>query len=144
MLGIRVSQEASEPLYIQLFEALRSCIEEGTLAPNERLPPTRTLADNLGVSRSVVIAAYEMLSATHLVWARVGSGTYVRPAGRWQEGLDVRPRKNPFAGLGDGLARGSSRGSNEAPPRWERPRRTEQPEWIVFGLDPELMERAAS
>lgn len=143
MLGIRVSQEASEPLYIQLFEALRSCIEDGSLAPNERLPPTRSLAEELGVSRSVVIAAYEMLSATHLVWARVGSGTYVRPAGRWQDGLDVRPRRNPFGAVGASVPRATVARSADAVPSWDRPRTTEQPEWIVFGLDPELLERVA-
>lgn len=72
-----VQFEIAEPLYRQLYEELRLRIVSGELRPGERLPPTRTLARELGVSRNVVTAAYEALLAEGYVQARVGHGTWV-------------------------------------------------------------------
>jgi len=145
MLGIQLNPESSEPLYIQLFNALREAIEEGYLSPNERLPPSRALARELGVSRSVVIATYDLLATNRLVWARVGSGTYVRrsagsPSGTVMDDPDQAPYpKIGVASSGIGSGRGA-----EAALRWNRATTLERPAWIVFGLDPELLERTAS
>ncbi len=61
----------------QVFDRLRQGILSGTLAPGARLPPTRNLADELGVARQTVVLAYERLAAEGYVRARVGSGTFV-------------------------------------------------------------------
>lgn len=71
---------APEPLYRQLFEQLREAIERGRLAPGERLPPTRSLAEQLGVNRATVIAAYDLLEAAGLISRHVGRGSYVLAA----------------------------------------------------------------
>jgi GntR family transcriptional regulator/MocR family aminotransferase len=47
---------------------------------NGRLPSTRDLADQLGVSRTVVLLAYDQLLAEGFVAGRSGSGTYVAEA----------------------------------------------------------------
>lgn len=60
-----------------VFERLRQGILAGTFAPGSRLPPTRHLADELGVARQTVVLAYERLAAEGYVRARVGSGTFV-------------------------------------------------------------------
>lgn len=70
--------ECSDPLYLQLFCALRDRILAGELRPGTRLPPTRSLASRLGVSRSVVVAAYERLTEQGYAYAHVGAGTFVR------------------------------------------------------------------
>jgi GntR family transcriptional regulator/MocR family aminotransferase len=49
----------------------------GSLAAGERLPSTRDLAEQLGISRTVVVLAYEHLLAEGFVAGRGGSGTYV-------------------------------------------------------------------
>lgn len=72
-----VQFERTEPLYRQLYEELRLRIVGEDLRPGEHLPPTRTLALELGVSRNVVTAAYEALLAEGYVQARVGHGTWV-------------------------------------------------------------------
>lgn len=56
---------------------LRAAILGGKLAAGFRLPSSRALADQLGVRRNAVLAAYELLQLDGLVEARRGSGTYV-------------------------------------------------------------------
>ena len=58
-------------------EALRAAIRARTLLPGTRLPSSRTLAQELGVARSTVVAAYEQLAAEGYLDARHGSGTRV-------------------------------------------------------------------
>jgi GntR family transcriptional regulator/MocR family aminotransferase len=64
-------------LYQQLYQALRRAILAGNLAPGGRLPSTRTLARDLGVSRNTVLLAYEQLLAEGYAVGQTGSGTYV-------------------------------------------------------------------
>jgi GntR family transcriptional regulator / MocR family aminotransferase len=62
-----------------VFERLRQGILAGTLPPGTRLPPTRIMAEEIGVARQTVVLAYERLAAEGYVRARTGSGTYVAP-----------------------------------------------------------------
>lgn len=145
MLGIQLNPESSEPLYLQLFNALRDAIQEGSLSPNERLPPTRALAGELGVSRSVAIAAYDLLASNRLVWARVGSGTYVRRSDGSPGGAAFEdPDQAPYPKIGAASSGMRSGKGAEGSLRWGRSATLERPAWIVFGLDPELLERTAS
>ncbi|WP_354701106.1 hypothetical protein DSM112329_01412 [Paraconexibacter sp. AEG42_29] len=66
------------PLGPQVEHALRDAIRLGRLAPGARVPPSRTLARDLGVSRRLVVGAYEQLVAEGWLQARVGAGTFVR------------------------------------------------------------------
>jgi GntR family transcriptional regulator / MocR family aminotransferase len=58
-------------------EALREAIRRGRLAPGTRLPSTRDLAAQLGLSRGTVTQAYEQLEAEGWLMGRSGSGTRV-------------------------------------------------------------------
>ncbi len=60
-----------------VFNHLRHSILSGALSGGGRLPPTRSLAQELGVARQTVVLAYERLAAEGYVRARTGSGTYV-------------------------------------------------------------------
>ena len=64
-------------LYQQLYHSLRGVILTGQLAPGARLPATRALARELGVSRNTVLLAYEQLLAEGYAVGQAGSGTYV-------------------------------------------------------------------
>jgi GntR family transcriptional regulator/MocR family aminotransferase len=66
-----------EPLYRQICDGLRARILSGELQGGERLPSSRELAAELGVSRNVVLLAYEQLEAEGYIRGRRGSGTYV-------------------------------------------------------------------
>ena len=59
--------------------AIRTRILEGGLAPGERLPPERALAETLGVNRLTLRSALARLAASRLVSVRQGSGYVVRP-----------------------------------------------------------------
>jgi GntR family transcriptional regulator/MocR family aminotransferase len=74
-----------EPLGRQVFSGLREAIVSGALKPGDRLPSTRDLAEQLGVSRTIVLLAFEQLLAEGYVEGRHGSGTYVAP------GISARP-----------------------------------------------------
>jgi GntR family transcriptional regulator / MocR family aminotransferase len=67
----------------QVRLALRRAIVEGSLQPGTRLPSSRVLAADLGVSRGVVVESFEQLVAEGWLTARQGAGTVVaeHPAG---------------------------------------------------------------
>ena len=69
--------ESPVPLFRQISRFLARQIENGGLPAESRLPSTRQLAADLGVSRIVVANAYAELEAEGLVEGRRGSGTYV-------------------------------------------------------------------
>jgi len=66
-----------EPLFRQVYQGLRQAILSGTFRSGDRLPSTRDLAEQLGISRTVVLLAYEQLLAEGFAGGRGGSGTYV-------------------------------------------------------------------
>lgn len=74
-----ISLEGIGTLTERLARGIRRAIHAGELGPGERLPAQRTLADDLALSRNVVLAAFEALRDEGYVEARRGSGTYVRP-----------------------------------------------------------------
>jgi GntR family transcriptional regulator/MocR family aminotransferase len=72
-----VDPAAPEPLYHQLYVRLRAAILAHRFRPGQRLPSTRLLAADLGVSRNTVLYAFEQLTAEGYLEGAVGSGTYV-------------------------------------------------------------------
>ncbi len=71
--------DPARPRRAQLEGGLREAIRVGRLRPDARLPSSRALAAELGVSRRLVVEAYEQLAAEGYVVARRGSGTHVAP-----------------------------------------------------------------
>lgn len=69
--------ENGEPLFRQIYLWLRDAVLSGKLRSGERLPSTRELAEQLQVSRTVVLLAYDQLLAEGYVSGKPGSGTYV-------------------------------------------------------------------
>jgi 2-aminoadipate transaminase len=65
------------PIYRQLGAHLRRLIETGDLLSGDRLPPTRELAGQLGLNRTTISAAYELLESAGLIKGEVGRGSYV-------------------------------------------------------------------
>jgi GntR family transcriptional regulator / MocR family aminotransferase len=69
--------DAGAPLYRQLTDWFRQAILDGRLRPSQRLPSTRGLAKELGISRIPVLGAYEQLQAEGYLESVVGAGTRV-------------------------------------------------------------------
>jgi len=65
------------PLYRQLYQLLRRLVVDGELAGGARLPSSRLLAQQLGLSRHTVSTAIDQLLAEGYLVGRAGSGTYV-------------------------------------------------------------------
>ncbi len=68
----------SGPAYRRLAHAIRARVEAGALAAGTRLPAERSLATALGVSRTTVVAAYDLLRGDGWLESRRGSGSHVR------------------------------------------------------------------
>jgi GntR family transcriptional regulator/MocR family aminotransferase len=71
--------DPAQPRRAQLEAGLREAIRGGRLRPDTRLPSSRALAAELGVSRRLVVETYEQLAAEGYLLARRGAGTVVAP-----------------------------------------------------------------
>ena len=78
---IILNRKSGEPLYQQITNQIGGAIRSGNLACGSRLPSTRSLALLLGVSRNIVIIAYETLAAERLIRSEPGSGARVIHSG---------------------------------------------------------------
>ncbi|MGW2665136.1 MocR-like pyridoxine biosynthesis transcription factor PdxR [Nocardia tengchongensis] len=78
-----------------LERALREAIRDGRLAAGARLPATRTLAAELGLSRGTVTAAYDQLIAEGHLVARQGSGTRIADTVTTRDAVTAPPRPDP-------------------------------------------------
>jgi GntR family transcriptional regulator/MocR family aminotransferase len=102
-LAVGADRHAPLPLTGQIAAQLREALADGRLAAGERLPSSRALAAAVGVSRTVVTAAYTQLFAEGWLEGRHGSGTYVAPGAA-----------GPLAGGADPVL--GAAGSGSAPP----------------------------
>lgn len=83
------SRTASLPIFLegrgdstlqeQIYRSVRQCIVDGRISAHHRVPSTRALAAELGVSRTTALLALEQLRAEGYLVARRGSGMYVMP-----------------------------------------------------------------
>jgi GntR family transcriptional regulator / MocR family aminotransferase len=76
-LLLRLERRAAVPLRLQLERELRRAVQSGRLLSGSAMPSTRALAADLGVSRGVVVEAYEQLLAEGYLSATHGSATRV-------------------------------------------------------------------
>jgi 2-aminoadipate transaminase len=107
-----LSPASDVPLYRQLYEQIALRIRSGELTRGTRLPATRELAGLLGLNRTTISAAYELLETEGLIAGQVGRGSFVRgtpaapaPAagvdwGSLLERGETLPPSGPAAGLG--------------------------------------------
>src|SRR5438045_5740962 len=77
LAGISLDHSSTSPLHQQLCNQLRDAILDGRLAPGTRLPSTRLLSAELGISRTTTQNAFEQLLAEGYLEGKTGSGTYV-------------------------------------------------------------------
>lgn len=77
LYAVEVDRAADAPVFRQIYLQLRSAILSGTLLPGIKLPSTRELAVQLGVSRSAAVAAFEQLLAEGYASGKTGAGTYI-------------------------------------------------------------------
>ncbi|MHB8532017.1 MAG: MocR-like pyridoxine biosynthesis transcription factor PdxR [Solirubrobacteraceae bacterium] len=76
-LLVELDRAARRPLRAQLEDGLREAVRSGRLPALSRLPASRALASDLGISRRLVVDAYSQLLAEGYLLARPGAGTFV-------------------------------------------------------------------
>ncbi|MGA8036635.1 MAG: PLP-dependent aminotransferase family protein [Candidatus Acidiferrales bacterium] len=108
---IRVDRKADSPLHAQIYSAFRTAILEKSLRAGERIPSTRTLAHELGVSRIPALNAYSQLLAEGYFESRTGAGTFVSSS---LPGLVDEPEE---ARAPSARSRTRSRARSGSPPR---------------------------
>ena len=93
---MRLKPIAAPRLYQRIAEELVRLIDSGTFKAGDRLPAERDLAVQLGVSRSSLREALSSLEMGGRVQIRLGSGVYVRAAGRRKARLAAEARTSPL------------------------------------------------
>ena len=76
-LLLALDRTRAEPLRVQLERELREAIRSGRLSAGERLPSSRALAAELGISRGLVLECYSQLQAEGFLTSHTGSATRV-------------------------------------------------------------------
>ncbi len=76
-VGIKLKQSSGQPLYVQLYNYFKEAILSKRLRSGQKLPGTRSLASELGVSRNTVYLAFEQLLIEGFIEGRIGSGSFV-------------------------------------------------------------------
>lgn len=74
---LEIDKALAQPVYLQIRDRIVELIRAGTLEAGTKLPGTRELATQLGVSRKTVLQAYLELAADNWVESRPGSCTFV-------------------------------------------------------------------
>ncbi|RDC65956.1 MocR-like pyridoxine biosynthesis transcription factor PdxR [Adhaeribacter pallidiroseus] len=77
LAGIKVSRHGEQPMHQQLYESIRGAILGGRLKAGERMPASRVFCEELGISRNIVLLAFEQLALEGYLVGRTGSGTFV-------------------------------------------------------------------
>ena len=80
IVGLGIDARTGVPLHRQLYDGVRAAILRHELRPGRRLPSTRSLATDLGISRNTVLGAFGQLLAEGYLERKPGSGTYVTRA----------------------------------------------------------------
>lgn len=93
---IEVNRDSDEPLYRQIRKAIEHGIAVGTIDASSRLPSSRELARELGLSRNTVNAAYQELVAEGFAESRVRQGLFVNREMRPYCAAEERPVTEPY------------------------------------------------
>ncbi len=74
---IRIDPSSGMPITRQIAEQIRTQCASGAVAPGDRLPSVRQLAQELAVNQNTILRVYERLTVEGLLERRHGDGTYV-------------------------------------------------------------------
>jgi GntR family transcriptional regulator / MocR family aminotransferase len=80
-LELFVDPDARRGTARSLYQQMREAIVSGRVAEGERVPPSRDLARQLGVSRHTITTVYDQLVGEGYLDGRAGGGTFVNPVG---------------------------------------------------------------
>jgi GntR family transcriptional regulator len=73
----KVNFQSREPVYKQLYDNVLRMVSLGVLNADDKLPPVRTLATELGINPNTVAKAYSMLEHDGYIYSSVGRGSFI-------------------------------------------------------------------
>lgn len=76
---LQISRDLPAPIPAQIVAGIRDAVATGALSPNDAIPSTRALAQQLGVSRGSVVAAYDQLEGEGYLLTSQGAPTRIHP-----------------------------------------------------------------
>jgi GntR family transcriptional regulator len=76
-MKLKVDQDSSVPIYIQIEDSIHSLIAAGQIQPGEQLPTIRELAAEIRVNLNTVARAYQELDREGVISTQRGKGTFV-------------------------------------------------------------------
>jgi GntR family transcriptional regulator/MocR family aminotransferase len=135
--AIEIDRASSRTISTQLALALRNLILTRSLKAGERLPASRTLANDLGIARTTVIETFEQLASEGLIESRVGAGTFVSQALNAERPIPPEHPGRPAAITKVRLARSMATAAGRFVPRLPhapRPFTTAMPAFDAFPL----------
>ncbi len=97
--AVQFASETTTPRYRQLYSHIKHLITSGKLPHSYRLPATRELAGHLGLNRTTVSAAYDLLEGEGLIRGHVGKGSFVQYTTPFEESISFassRPSEADF------------------------------------------------
>lgn len=130
LFSISVDRALDKSITTQVYGAIRQLIAAGHLPAGKRLPSSRTLSKELGISRTTAMAVFERLTSEGLIVSRTGSGSYVSDlaeARRPEQPLDVKPAGPVSTKLADIIA-------DASPKFFRRLSHPQRPRAFVTGL----------
>ena len=74
---ISIDVTGRTPIYEQIYRAICSEITRGVLKENDKIPASRTLAQQLGLNPNTVAKAYSMLERDGIIYTLAGKGSFV-------------------------------------------------------------------
>ncbi len=96
MCGIKINRTSDLSITKQLYRQIRKNILEEHLHEGDRLPATRKFASALGISRNIVLEAYEQLKMEGFVQSHQGSYTSVASGAALKQPILELPSENNF------------------------------------------------
>lgn len=82
---LELDREKDTSLYRQIFRQIREAIEKEKIDKNSKLPPIRTLSQELNINPATVVQAYELLEEEGYIYKKVGSGSFVAPVDAYDD-----------------------------------------------------------
>lgn len=97
LIDLTIDHLSREPIFQQIYEAIRDRIINGKLEAGSKLPSSRAFARELGVSRSSIVNAYDQLIAEGYAASRKGSGIFVTDLPELRISVVSGKKKNNFS-----------------------------------------------
>jgi len=82
IVGLTIDPTSKDTITKQIYDHVRRMVLSGSISPGSRLPSSRDLAGQVGISRNTVLAAYDQLTAEAYLERRGRSGRARAPSPR--------------------------------------------------------------